>query len=209
MKNVEAGIGCGVGFGHGFGAGLALKPGAIHQIQSALMLGVATIMKKFGIAPSSPYIPGFYPAPLQGSLSTLNEQSNQNPTASIMNLTKKVPENASQNIPLDTSVVSSHETAVSTSSPLNATYSSKTGKVISNFLQNPLLKDEDGDISEMVTRHQKLIEKLVEDNKKLHRILVEDLGVSSERLQGSYLSIGRSKPPCDECFECRRRQRRR
>lgn len=57
-----------------------------------------------------------------------------------------------------------------------------------------------------VLKHQRIIEELMEENKKLRQILVEDLKVPSNKLEIS--SSSRIKPACSDCFECRRKQRK-
>ncbi|KAF8412458.1 hypothetical protein HHK36_000422 [Tetracentron sinense] len=200
-KNIEAGIGCGVGFGHGFGVGLAVKPGVVHQIQTYLGQAMVKMMMKFGIVPGINQ--SILPGSLQSSMSKINETSMQNPIGNLMQLASRTPEHASQG-PLDTSLHSRSE------------------KVISSFLQNPVLKGEDVELNDMagrlrsennmlqmVLKHQKIIEELVEDNEKLRQILMEDLKVPPDKLQASYTSRTKSLSPCSDCFECRRKQRKR
>lgn len=98
-------------------------------------------MKKFGVTPSLPAIQGFAPVSLQGGLSSVNNPFNQNPLGNIMQVTNEVQEN----------VVSSSGIA-SESAALNAPYGSQTEKVVSNFLQNPLLKDELSEANALVSK---------------------------------------------------------
>ncbi|XP_027083297.1 uncharacterized protein [Coffea arabica] len=174
-KNIEAGIGCGVGFGHGFG---------VVSYQQT----VANLMMRFGIAPSLPAVKGALPESLQGGLSMTSHRSISNPLGTVAQVAKKAPELKRQGLPGDASTVSSDETEAYKSTPLNASYSSQTEKVLSNFLQNPLLKDEDREVNElaehlrlennvlqMVLSHQRIIEGLMKENEKLHKILLEDL----------------------------------
>lgn len=58
-----------------------------------------------------------------------------------------------------------------------------------------------------VLKHQVLIEELMQENDKLRQILVDELKVQPSRLQSSATS--QNKFSCTECFECRRRQRKR
>lgn len=58
-----------------------------------------------------------------------------------------------------------------------------------------------------VLKHQQVIDELTEENEKLRHILVEDLKVPPSKLQAHYTS--KIKYPCSDCFECRRKQRRR
>ncbi|KAL3499715.1 hypothetical protein ACH5RR_038808 [Cinchona calisaya] len=220
-KNIEAGIGCGVGFGHGFGVGLAIKPGVVHQLQSCLIQTMANLMTRFGIAPSLPSVQGAFPVSLQGGLSMTNEPSISNPLGTVAQLAKKAPDLTPQGLLGDANTVSSNETVAYKNNPSNASYSNRTEKVLSNFLQNPLLKDEDKEVNDlaeqlrsennilqMVLSHQRVIEELMKENEKLHKILLEDLKISPEKLQATSLSISSSKSPCTECFECRRRRRK-
>lgn len=57
-----------------------------------------------------------------------------------------------------------------------------------------------------VLKHQQIIEELLEENEKLRQILVEDLKVPTNKLQARHST--RNKSPCADCFECRRRQRK-
>jgi hypothetical protein len=58
-------------------------------------------------------------------------------------------------------------------------------------------------------KHQQIIEELVEENEKLRQILVEELKVPTSKLVASSSGRIRNKLPCTDCFECRRKQRRR
>ncbi|XP_010053526.2 uncharacterized protein LOC104441956 isoform X1 [Eucalyptus grandis] len=222
-KNVEAGIGCGVGFGHGFGVGLALKPGVINQIQSNAVQLMTKVMLKFGMAPNLSIGQGALPASLQGGLNMMNMPSNANQIGNPMQLGPKLAENISPRLPgLGTmGLGSSHESISSPSVPEHSDPStaSRTEKVLNDFLQNPVLKQEDSELKDlagrlraennvlqMVLKHQQVIEELMEENEKLRQILVEDLKVSPSKIKGTYSS--KSNSPCDDCFECRRRQRR-
>ncbi|KAK3008949.1 hypothetical protein RJ639_014032 [Escallonia herrerae] len=217
-NKVEAGIGCGVGFGHGFGvessysdvysAGLAVKPGVMHQIQSFLVQATTKMMVKFGVTPSLSTLQGVLPASLQNGMTMVNKPTNQTPEEGIMQSTTKFPNNTSQGLP--------HTGSLNTPSK----YGSQTQKVISNFLKNPMLNDDDNKFNEqagqlrsennmlqMVLKHQQVIEELMEENEKLRQILVDDLKIPASKLLASYSS--RKTSPCAECFECRRRQRKR
>lgn len=224
-KNIQAGIGCGVGFGHGFGVGLAVKPGVVHQIQSGFIEVMTKMMMKFGFAPNLSIVgQSILPASLQRGTTNINDPTNLNPIGNILQLATKVPDPTSQGLPQDgnSNTVSAYETFASKSPPLSTSYGGRTEKVLSSFLQNPVLKGESTEINElaeqhtrsennmlqMVLKHQQVIEELMEENKKLRQIMVEDLKISPSKLQGhSYSSIYTS--PCAECFECRRKQRKR
>ncbi|CAI9268109.1 unnamed protein product [Lactuca saligna] len=93
-------------------------------------------------------------------------------------------------------------------------------KVINNFLKNPLLEGEaknqvgplhsKEEVIELVLKQQLALEKLKEENEKLREILVEDLKVSPDKFKvkvNGYYS-GTNTYTCNDCLECRRRQRR-
>ncbi|KAL6008352.1 hypothetical protein ACLOJK_033861 [Asimina triloba] len=76
-------------------------------------------------------------------------------------------------------------------------------KVISNFLQNPVLKDEEMEINELagqlrsennifqvLLKHQKMIEELVEENEKFRRMLMEDLNTVSNAVEEEENQVG-------------------
>lgn len=227
-KNIEAGIGCGVGFGHGFGVGLAVKPRALHQVQSCLMEAVTKMMIKFGIAPNISLGQGTLPASLQSGMNMLNQPSNQNPMnmlnqpfnqnpmGSIMQLGTAVPSPTFQGQPSDgnLSIGSSNATK-----GLDTAFGTRTEKVLTGFLQNPVLKEEGTELNDlagrlrsennmlqMVLKHQQVIEELMEENEKLRQVLVEDLKIPASKLEASHSS--KSKSPCTDCFDCRRKQRK-
>ncbi|KAK0586520.1 hypothetical protein LWI29_008306 [Acer saccharum] len=222
-KNIEVGVGCGVGFGHGFGIGLAVKPGVVHKIQSSLMQAMMKLMLKFGMGPNLSIGQGTLPMSLQSGMGLTNEPSNQSPMANLMQLATKVPDYTSQVLPAtgnQTTGSTYEEFAHKSTSTAVDTSFGRTEKVLSNFLQNPILKQEGTDLNEvagrlrsennvlqMVLKHQKVIEELLEENDKLRQILVEDLKVPPSKLQASYSS--RDKSACADCFECRRKQRKR
>lgn len=218
-KNIEAGIGCGVGFGHGFGVGLAVKPGVLNQIQSCLVVTMTKMMMKFGVTPNLPFGQGALPTSLQSGLGTVN--SNQISAGSMMQLATKgadqIPQGLAGSQPLQ--IGSAFENTALKGKVTDSTYGSRTEKVLSNFLQNPVLKGEgegqdevggllrsENNLLHMVLKHQQIIEQLMEENEKLRQILVEDLKIPSGKLQAS--SSGRNKLPCTDCFDCRRKQRK-
>ncbi|XP_004148359.1 uncharacterized protein LOC101209798 isoform X1 [Cucumis sativus] len=214
--NIQAGIGCGVGFGHGFGIGLAIKPSFLHQVQSSAMQAMEKVMTKLENNPSLPISQGAIPVSLQSASSITNASENEHPIASIRKIAKEVPGTAPEDLSayLDTKG-STLQNALSSRS-----YGTRTEKVIDSFLQNPVFKGEDTELKDevgrlrlenhlfqMVIMHQKLIQELREENNKLRQILVEDLKIPPSKLfQAS--NIGRKIPPCSDCFECRRKQRR-
>lgn len=223
-KGIEAGIGCGVGFGHGFGVGLAVKRGVVDRIQSYLIQAMTKSMMKSGMSTGLSIGQGILPASLQAGMKTVNEASIQNPLGIANPLEAKVPHSSSLGSLTDSKTISlsSHENETSRAnvSSSDASYSGRTEKVIKNFLQSALVKDEDSTANELserlrsennllhiVLKHQQMIDELMQENEKLHQILVKDLNVSPSKLQTSHSSG--SKFPSTECFECRRKQRRR
>lgn len=218
-KNIQAGVGCGVGFGHGFGIGLAVKPGAVQKMQACFLEVLMKMMTKLGIAPNLSIGQGALPMSLQSGVSMLTESSIQNPLGNITQLARKLPDQTSQSLYGYGNVSSHSSSESSTSKGSDTSFGSRTEKVISSFLQNPILKEDGADINElagrlrsennmlqMVLRHQQIIEELMEENQKLRQILVEDLKIPPNKLQASHSTINKS--PCNDCFECRRRQRK-
>lgn len=220
-KNIEAGVGCGVGFGHGFGVGLAVKPGVLHQIQSCLVQSMTKMMLKFGISPSLPVGQGALPVSFQSGMSMMNQSLNQNPMESIMQLGTKLPEDTSQGLPGYGNIGSgsTYENFASKGTPIDSPFGSRTEKVISSFLQNPVLEGEGTELNDlagrlrsennmlqMVLKHQQLIEELMEENEKVRQVLLEDLKIPPSKLQAAYSS--KNKSLCTDCFECRRKQRK-
>ncbi|KAL1531205.1 hypothetical protein AAHA92_33910 [Salvia divinorum] len=213
-KNIEAGIGCGVGFGHGFGVGLAVKPSVLHQIQSQFLQVATSVMERLGINSSSTLSASqgiISPPSLQIGKSTVDESSYEN--RSRTQLAKSSSNNRN-----GTALLSPEGTLALTSAATDTEYTSQTEKVLNNFLKN--LKEDgsssqeqgratqlENNVLQMVLKHQVLIEELMQENDKLRQILVDELKVQPSRLQSSAPS--RSKSSCTECFECRRRERKR
>ncbi|XP_052171223.1 uncharacterized protein LOC127787292 isoform X3 [Diospyros lotus] len=210
------GIGCGIGIGVGrpLNLGLALKPGVVHQIQSCTVQSVTKMMMKFGITPNLPLDQGLIPASLQGGMIS----SNQNPVGNIMQLATTAPEHATQGLTRDGNSSSDSSSFTSNKPPGDPSYGSRTEKVISDFLQNPILKRDnepnelggrllktENSMLHMVLKHQQVIEELMKENEKLRQILVEDLKIPPSKLEASYSN---SRSPCADCFECRRRRRK-
>lgn len=96
------------------------------------------------------------PASLQAGMKT--EASIQNPVGIANPLELKVPHSSSLGLLTDrnTNSLSSHEKDSSTAniSSSDASYSSRTEKVISNFLQSPLVKDEDSTTNKPVCQDE-------------------------------------------------------
>lgn len=57
-------------------------------------------------------------------------------------------------------------------------------------------------------KHQQIIEELMEENKKLRRILVEDLKVPSDKLQASNEDRTKHTDPCSDCIDSQRREKK-
>ncbi|KAL7160558.1 hypothetical protein ABFS83_01G104400 [Erythranthe nasuta] len=225
-KNVQVGVGCGVGFGHGFGVGLAVKPGVLHQLQSQALQVATYVMTKLGIDSSSNLSvnQGIFPASLQSGMTMVKESSNENPGGSIISkLVKPVPSSTYEGSISDAkgAVVSPNDSLAAKSAAINTEYSSRTEAVLNNFLKSPLLKEEGSSLNEqaktlqleknvlqMVLKHQMLIEELMQENEKLRQILVEELKVKPGKFQSSFTTRSKSSS-CTECFECRRKQRKR
>ncbi|KAL7617442.1 hypothetical protein Lser_V15G02116 [Lactuca serriola] len=192
-KNIKVGIGCGVGFGHGFGVGLGIKPWVLQQIQTSLVQTATKLMMKFGMTPNlSSVTGGMFPQSLQ-------------------------LQSGSKTKTITTSMTQEN---VSSKPPWTSSYANHTEKVINNFLKNPLLEGEaknqvgplhsKEEVIELVLKQQLALEKLKEENEKLREILVEDLKVSPDKFKvkvNGYYS-GTNMYTCNDCLECRRRQRR-
>uniref|UniRef100_A0A2P2JB85 Uncharacterized protein LOC8267951 isoform X1 n=2 Tax=Rhizophora mucronata TaxID=61149 RepID=A0A2P2JB85_RHIMU len=216
-KNVEVGIGCGVGIGHGFGIGLAVKPGVVQKIQASFIQMILKMMTKSGVA-NLPLDPTVKPLSLQSGRSTISEDITQIPLQSISQPAAKHPDMLQGLHRYGSIGPNSHNGNASSKSSQEDLSFGRTEKVISSFLQNPILKDNtnlsgeagrlkaENSMLQMVLKHQQIIEELMEENEKLRQILVEDLKISPSRLQSSHTT--RNKTPCDYCFECRRKQRK-
>lgn len=217
-KNIEAGIGCGVGFGHGFGVGLAVKPGVVNQIQLYIMEAMTKMMMKFGGNPSFPIGQGILPASMQSGMSVIRGSS-QDPLGSIAHFGKKIPDASSQGSGGERKVNTGIGNFASEGTPVKP-FGTRTEKLIDSFLQDPVLRGKDTELLEkdgelksenrvlrMILKHQQVIDELMEENEKLRQILVEDLKVPPGKLRASY-SSGK-QTPCSDCFECRRKQRKR
>ncbi|XP_075497734.1 uncharacterized protein LOC142534968 [Primulina tabacum] len=202
-KNIQAGIGCGIGFGHGFGVGLAMKPRVVHQIQSHLFQAVTHVMEKLGIVFTLPINQGLLPASFQTSTRMIKD------SVSSSSFQDNV-QDGKTSIPLEGTLVPKNDVVKT---------GSRTEMTINNFLKNPILQEDmdqhkqveslqlENNMLQMVLKHQLLIEELTQESKKLHQILVEVSKVDPSKFQSSFTSSG--KPSCTECFECRRKQRRR
>ncbi|KAA3469118.1 dynamin [Gossypium australe] len=144
----------------------------------------------------------------------------QGPHGKLKQVLPNLPDTTSQGLPGpgNTSRGSAYQ-KFSSESPNETSFGTRTEKVLNSFLQNPLLKEDETSLSELagrlrsennllqlVLKHQRIIEELMEENLKLRQILMEDLKIPPSKLQASYSS--KIKSPCSECFYCRRKQRR-
>ncbi|XP_057518611.1 uncharacterized protein LOC130799510 isoform X1 [Amaranthus tricolor] len=218
-KNIQAGVGCGVGFGHGFGVGLALKPVVVQRIQLSIIEAVSKMMLKFGGASSLSIGQGLLPTSVQSSM-TVIKGSTQDPLESIVKLGKTLPDTSSQVHAGDGKLNVGFERFRLEDVPSKLSPGTRTEKIINGFLQDPILREENTELHErderlgsenrvlrMVVKHQQVIEELMEENERLRQILVEDLKVPASKLQAKH--SGTRASPCSDCFECRRKQRRR
>lgn len=114
------------------------------------------LMQKFGMSSNSVVSQGAHPISLQSSMGMPSIQSNQNPMANVMQFATKTPEYKS---PLmlgaaNTGTGSMYENFASKSSS-TATEASfgRTEQVLSNFLHNPMLK-EDSELNDVVSEDE-------------------------------------------------------
>ncbi|XP_041997527.1 uncharacterized protein LOC121747541 isoform X2 [Salvia splendens] len=213
-KNIEAGIGCGVGFGHGFGVGMYLEGYKSPELVKLSEQVATGVMERLGINSSSALSASqgiISPPSLQIGKSTVDESSYENRSKAQL-------ANSSSSNRNGTALLSPEGTLAPTSAATDTGYSSQTEKVLNNFLKK--IKEDgssfqeqgratqlENNVLQMVLKHQVLIEELMQENDKLRQILVDELKVQPSRLQSSATS--QSKSSCTECFECRRRQRKR
>lgn len=221
MKNIQAGVGCGVGVGHGFGVGLAMKPGVVNRIQSSVLEATTKLVLKLGLAPSLSSMQSVIPGQFQSSINALTSTAPATVMPSI--LTSK---NRGNSLDFSKSNQSYDKGSTQIVSDLkgttDASHGTHTEKVLNNFLQNPIFKQEEenelsklaenlrleNNVLQVLLRQQQAIQGLVEENLKLQRILVDDLKVHPAKLKSNNYSFTHSSGPCSDCFECRRRSRR-
>jgi len=231
FKGIEAGVGCGVGLGHGFGAGLAVKPGVVHNIQACIGQGMLKIMKKWNITPDlSSAAKLAVPVTVQTSIRVASETAEkafQDPVGKSMQLASKTTEKVYQ-IPFGDSMQIASQTSVTSQKTLKeaatqAFTAKSSGTLIDSPLQSmsPQITNKTGSIEEgeklqsenkilqMLLRHQELLGELEEDNALFRRVLVEELNVSPDKLHKKSATENNSKNNSSDCFECRRRARRR
>ncbi|GAB2252424.1 hypothetical protein Droror1_Dr00005271 [Drosera rotundifolia] len=214
-KNIEAGIGCGVGFGHGFGVGLALKPGVVNQVQSYALQALSQLMVKFGVAPNISLGQNVLPTSLQSGIGAISQPSIQNQLANMTELGSTTPFTTSsdQLVEGNSSMISAFQNLGIQGAPSQSSFGGRSEKLINSFLQNPELKENKVDklqsenrMLHVVLKHQLVIEQLLEENENLRKVLVEDLKIPPSKLVSGH---NRSRlSACEDCFECRRKQRK-
>ncbi|KAI3865074.1 hypothetical protein MKX03_017704 [Papaver bracteatum] len=188
--------------GHGFGAGLALKPGVVQRLQSCLAETMAKVMMKIGTVPGLSMGQRMLPPPLQSSIGAMSETSMQNPVGNITSLTSKTLENTAQVPTKDGSlgIGSAYKHDAPKETPAVISFR----KVNSSFLQNPGGDEENEsagqlgseiNVLQLVLKHQKVIDDLMEENEKLRRILVEELKVHPSKFQTSSTSEVETQNP--------------
>ncbi|KAK1262567.1 hypothetical protein QJS04_geneDACA018384 [Acorus gramineus] len=224
VKNIEAGVGCGVGFGHGFGAGIALKPHVLHRIQSCIGQAMVKMMVNLGMMPDMSNIKSIVPGSIQSSMGMLGQTPDvQLSTGNVMQLASKIAGSTLQSSRNDGRGTAEYSGQSFLPSTTEKPLSSHTEKVIHSFLQNPILKGEDAveldelagnarsenNMLQLLLKHQRVIEELIEENEKLRKVLVEDLSIPASKLHASSEDRIKSNTLCSDCLECRRRQRRR
>ncbi|MBA0582860.1 hypothetical protein Gorai_024991 [Gossypium raimondii] len=138
-KSIEAGVGCGVGFGHGSSVGLSAKPGMVHQIQCCVIETMAKLMMKFRKAPGLPFIGGAFPVSFRSGWTTTNEPS-RNPLGNMNQIVSKLADSTSQGLP-GPGITSR-----------GSTFGTRTEKVLSSFLQNPVFNEDETSQNELVCK---------------------------------------------------------
>lgn len=110
------------------------------------------MMTKFGIAPDSPILQGAIPSSLQSGIGITNDSSSQNSVGNNMQMAMKPPDYTSQGLPGhgNKGTHSTYENFASTSSTVDTPFGSRTEKVLSSFLQSPVLKGEESDLNVVV-----------------------------------------------------------
>lgn len=108
------------------------------------------MMTKIGLSPSLAFSQGAFPQSLQSAVSTVN--TNQSSAGSMMQLATKSTDQVSQGQPepQPVQIGSDFENNPLRGTAVGSAFGSRTEKVISNFLQNPLLKGEGGGLDEAV-----------------------------------------------------------
>lgn len=212
IKGIEAGLGCGVGVGHGFGVGIALKPWVLHEIQTSLTASVIKIMTNIGISPSLSSVKNFIPGSTQSGTLTSNIQAFVGGPLDESKTLQSTFQHPRTNGTIHREITSNSFERKDTFSitPLE----SRTEKVLNNFLQSSALKKEseaeldeaarqlrsENNVLQLLLKHQEIIQKLMDENQKIYKILIEDLRISPEKLQASGQTNASFKYPCADCF---------
>ncbi|KAK9137845.1 hypothetical protein Sjap_008439 [Stephania japonica] len=139
------GIGCGVGIGVGrpLNLGLAIKPGVLHKLQSCIAEALMRIALKFGVFPGLSSSQNMLPGSLKTTMNAMNGTL-QSPMENFFQAASKSPEQTTQGKLLDIiDMESKLEPSTSKRTSSNALVGSRYEHVVSSFLQNPVLKDED------------------------------------------------------------------
>ncbi|KAK4787849.1 hypothetical protein SAY86_011682 [Trapa natans] len=165
-KNIQAGIGCGVGFGHGFGVGLALKPGIINQMQSGLITLMTKMMSKLGMGSNLPIGPGALSGPLQSGMGLMKAPLSHSAIGNVTQMGTTSVGDSSQMLSGYGNISATSYQSFASSSPTDISVESRTEKVLSNFLQNPALKQ--GDDTEL----NDLIGSLRSENNMLQMVII-------------------------------------
>lgn len=224
VKGIEAGVGCGVGIGHGFGVGITVKPSAIQRIHLSLGHAIMKIITNLGMGSAIPSLQTVIPGTLHSSPNAQNQTIDQNLQSYNGNSLQISENNTGTLIGLKND--ESFQAESKNISDLNETSSenpviSRTEKVISSFLQDPVLKNEkpielnelaenlrsENNALQVLVNHQQMIEKLVKENANIREILRNEFRVSPSRLEVSEEKPTTSSQPCAPCFECRRRRK--
>ncbi|XP_042430989.1 uncharacterized protein LOC122017435 isoform X3 [Zingiber officinale] len=212
LKNIEVGVGCGVGVGHGFGVGLALKPGMVNRIQNSFGEVLEKVMINVGSMPVLASIQGAISGPGKSKVNTLSGTPAGNAEVS----SDKVSELKFGNTYTGPTEEVMHNSYASKEQVPERAITSHTERVINNFLQDPLFKDSEMKVNEMVGNlhlennvlEVRVIEELIEENQRLQQILEEDLKIPPSKLQIKRGNKANDHYPCADCFECRRRRQK-
>lgn len=115
-------------------------------------------MIKLGISPGLFVNQSILPASLRSGMSMFKETSHDNLIGSMGQLVKSIPNSKERGNTRQrsTNEVSSPETLAPETDAVNTQSTSRIEKVISNFLENPLLKEEGGKVNEHVSEYRQL-----------------------------------------------------
>ncbi|CAN1259171.1 hypothetical protein LINPERPRIM_LOCUS10089 [Linum perenne] len=140
-KNIQVGVGCGIGFGHGFGVGIAVKPGVLQKIQACLLEAATTVAMKLGGVPNMSIVQGALPISLPGGIGVAGEPKIHRSATGITQLGGKFTDQTLQAIP------------GSRNDLANSSFA-RTENVLSSFLQNPLLNEDNPALKQTAGRLQ-------------------------------------------------------